>query len=350
MILKQLSEAIGVSGKEDAVRALVLPEIAPHASDIVIDPLGGVSAVKRGSGASPIRLMLAAHMDEVGFMVRAIDSDGLIRVSAIGGIDERILPGVRVRLGPNNVIGAFIWTPIHHNRDQNTVKLNNLRIDIGAASKDEAAGKVSVGDCGTFDSAYMEIGARMLRGKAFDDRAGCSLLIDTLKNAGGEPYPVDVLAAFTVQEEIGLRGAKVAAQRLKPDIALILESTTAHDVPNPALGPDEVGDENPTCRVGGGPVLSFMDRSLIVNPRLLAFLRHTADEAGIPYQFKTQLGGGTDGGAVHVANVGVPTCVISLPCRYIHSPAAYLHRDDYDAALRLIRAFIHRLPALDLRD
>ncbi|MDZ4770116.1 MAG: M42 family metallopeptidase [Chloroflexota bacterium] len=350
MILRQLSEAVGVSGKEEAVRAIILPAIAAHTTEVRIDPLGGISALKRGTGASPIRLMLAAHMDEIGFMVRSIDSDGLIRVSAVGGIDDRILPGTRVRLGAAGTIGVFVWTPIHQNHDQNAPKLKDMRIDIGASSRDEATGKVSPGDVGTFDSAYMEIGTRMLRGKAFDDRAGCALLIDTLANEGGDPYPVDLLAAFTVQEEIGLRGARVAAQRLDPDIALILESTTAHDVPNPALSPDEVGNENPTCRIGGGPVLSFMDRSMITQPRLFAFLRATAEAAGIPYQFKSQLGGGTDGGAVHIANAGIPTAVISLPCRYIHSPAAYLHRDDYDATLALIRAFIHHLPALDLRD
>ncbi len=349
MILKQLSEAIGVSGKEDAVRALILPEIADHAGEIRIDPLGGISAVKPGTGASPLRLMIAAHMDEIGFMVQAIDGDGLIRVAAIGGIDERILPGLRVRLGASGVQGVFVWVPIHKNRDDNTVKLSALRIDIGASSKEEAAGKVSPGDVGTFDSAFMEVGGRVLRGKAFDDRAGCALLIDVLKNADGQPYPVDVLAAFTVQEEIGLRGARVAAQRLKPDLALILETTTAHDVPDAAADiDDEPADRNPTCRLGGGPVLSFMDSSMITHPRLFAFLKETAQAAGIPFQYKTQLGGGTDGGAVHVANAGIPTAVISLPARYIHSPAAYLHRDDYDAALALVRAFIHRLPTFTL--
>jgi len=340
MILKELSEAIGVSGKEDAVRKIVLNAIKDHVEDIRIDPLGSVTAVKRGTGATPLRVMVAAHMDEVGFIVRGFDGDGLIRFSAVGGIDDRILPGLRVKIGDNAIPGVILWTPIHQNRDQTVVKINALRIDIGAANKDEVNGKVKVGDRIAFDSRYLEVGERMLRGKSFDDRAGCSLLVDLLQDA---PYPVDVLAAFTVQEEIGLRGAKVAAQTLAPDVAFVLEGTTANDVPNPNANPDDGIGHNPTCKMQAGPVLSVMDRSMIVNPRLFAFMRETAQAEGIPFQIKSQLGGGTDGGAIHMTNAGVATGVISLPCRYIHSPTAYLHRDDYDNALRLIQAVLRRI-------
>ena len=338
MILKELSEAVGVSGSEDAVRKIVLGAIEGHVSDIHIDSMGSVTALKKGTGENALRVMIAAHMDEIGFMVRGFDGDGLIRFSNIGGIDERILPGLRVRIGSVN--GVIIWTPIHLNRDQNVVKLTNLRIDIGATSKDDAAGKVKPGDRIAFDSRYMEIGERMLRGKAFDDRAGCSLLIDVLQ---GEAYPVDVLAAFTVQEEIGLRGAKVAATALKPNVAFVLEGTTANDIPNPTADPDDPTEFNPTCRQQYGPVISVMDSSMIVDPRLVKFLRGTADAEGIPHQLKTMLGGGTDGGAIHLSTAGVPTAVISMPCRYIHSPTALLHRDDYDNGLRLIKAALKRI-------
>ncbi|MFN8450858.1 MAG: M42 family metallopeptidase [Anaerolineae bacterium] len=338
MLIKELSEAVGVSGSEDAVRKVVIPAIQDHVTDIRINALGGVTALKAGTGNPRLRVMIAAHMDEIGFMVRGFDGDGLIRFSAIGGVDERILPGLRVRIG--DVSGVIIWTPIHLNHEQTAVKLANLRIDIGASSKDEAAGKVKPGDRVAFDSRFMEIGDKMLRGKSFDDRVGCSLLIDVLQSA---PYPVDVLAAFTVQEEIGVRGAQVAAQTLSPDVAFVLEGTTANDLPNPLADPDEPDEANPTCRLQGGPALTVMDRSMITNPRLLAFLRRTADGEGIPYQLKTELGGGTDGGAIHRANAGVPTAVISMPCRYIHSPTAYLHRDDYDNTLRLIKAALNRI-------
>ncbi len=338
MILKELSEAVGVSGSEDAVRKIILPAISGHATDVRINAMGGITALKKGTGATPLRVMVAAHMDEIGFMVRGFDGDGLIRFSAIGGIDDRILPGLRVRIG--DIHGVVIWTPIHLNKDQNVVKLSSLRIDIGASSKDEAAGKVKPGDRIAFDSKFMEIGDKMLRGKSFDDRVGCSLLIDLLQ---GDAYPVDVLAAFTVQEEIGLRGAKVAAQALNPDLAFVLEGTTANDLPNPLADPDDTTEINPTCRLGAGPALSVMDRSMIADPRLLRFLTETAEAEGIPYQFKTMLGGGTDAGSIHLANAGVPSAVISMPCRYIHSPTAYLNRDDYDNALRLIKAALNRI-------
>ncbi len=338
MILRELSEAVGVSGSEDAVRKLILPAIRAHVTDVRINALGGVTALKPGTGERPLRVMVAAHMDEIGFMVRGFDSDGLIRFSAIGGIDERILPALRVRIG--DISGVIVWTPIHLNKDQNVVKLNNLRIDIGASSKDEAAGKVKPGDRIAFDSQFMEIGAKVLRGKAFDDRVGCSLLVDLLQ---GDPYPVDLLAAFTVQEEIGLRGAKVAAQALNPDVAFVLEGTTANDLPNPLADADDRDDVNPTCRLGAGPALTVMDRSMIADPRLLRFLSETAEAESIPYQFKTMLGGGTDAGSIHLANAGVPSAVISMPCRYIHSPTAYLNRDDYDNALRLIKAALNHL-------
>lgn len=340
MILQELSEAVGISGKEDAVRSLILKAIEGHAADITIDPMGSVTALKKAKGKSknPLRVMLAAHMDEVGFMVTGVDGDGLIRFTPVGGIDERILPGLRVRVGENAVPGCVIWTPIHINRDQNVVKMSNLRIDIGVSNKDGAAAHAKMGDPISFESRYLEIGAKMLRGKAFDDRVGCSLLVDILQ---GDPYPVDVLAAFTVQEEIGLRGAQVAAQTLSPDVALVLEGTPAHDIPNPLAEPDDDIEPNPSSRLRAGPVLTVMDASMIVHPPLLNFLRSTAEQQGIPYQLKTKAGGGTDGGAIHMAGGGRPTAVIAVPCRYIHSPTAYLHRDDYDNALRLVKAALN---------
>lgn len=345
MMLKELSQAVGVSGKEDAVRTIVLEAIKDHAEQIVIDPLGSVTALKRGTAANARRVMIAAHMDEIGFMVTGFEGDGTIRFAAIGGVDDRMLPGLRVKIGDAGVAGVILWTPIHKNREQNVVKLSSLRIDIGATSKDEASGKVKRGDRIIFDSAYAEIGEHVLRGKAFDDRAGCSLLIDVLR--GGD-YPVDVLAAFTVQEEIGVRGAQVAAQRLQPAIALVLEGTTANDLPNPTADPDDLNAINPTCRMGAGPVISVIDSSMIVHPRLLAFVRETAQQEGIPYQIKSMPGGGTDGGIIHRSNAGVPTAVISMPCRYIHSPTALLDRRDYEQGLALVKAILHRLPGFEM--
>ncbi len=342
--LQPLSEAVGVSGLEDEVRSVVLDAIDGHAEQIRIDPMGNITALKTGTGPEPrLTLMIDAHMDEVGFMVTGFDSEGLIRFSSVGGIDDRILPGLRVLVGEKHVPGVILWKPIHLSSDQNVVSISHLRIDIGAKDKGGVEAKVKRGDRIAFSSQYRELGEQVVAGKAFDDRVGCSLLIDILR---GGPYPVDILAAFTVQEEIGLRGATVAAQSLQPDFALALEGTTAQDTPNPIGEEDDTSEYNPTCRMGAGPVISVMDRSMITNPKLVAFLRETAEANGIPYQYKTQLGGGTDAGAIHQANAGIPSMVLSMPCRYIHSPTAYLHRQDYHEMLRLVTAVLHRLPEL----
>lgn len=335
MLLKELSEAVGVSGKEDAVRKVILSAIDGHVSDIRIDALGSITAIRQGTQDGYPRVMLDAHMDEVGFMVMGFDSDGLIRFTSVGGIDDRILPGLRVKVGDKLVPGVIVWTPIHKNRDQNVVKLSNLRIDIGCSSKDGVSKVVNRGDRIVFDSSYRELSDTFISGKAFDDRVGCSLLVDVLQ-AG--PYPVDVLAAFTVQEEIGTRGAAVAAKILQPDAAFALEGAPAHDLPNPLAEPDDMDEPNPLARLGAGPVITVMDRSMITDPRLLRYLRETARTNNIPFQHKTALGGGTDAGRIHVSNAGVPSVVISVPCRYIHSPAAVLNRKDYDNTLRLIQA------------
>ncbi|RMF76178.1 MAG: M42 family peptidase [Chloroflexi bacterium] len=340
MILQQLSEAIGVSGKEDAVRKIVLKAIEKHVTNIRIDAMGNVTAIKKGTSSDNLRVMIAAHTDEIGFMVTEIDGDGFIKFTNIGSVDERILPGLRVKVGDKQLPGVIMWPPIHKNRDQNAVKLDALRIDIGAKNKDAAKSKVKPGDRIAFDSRFMEVGDKMLRGKAFDDRVGCSLLIDILQ---GGPYPVDILAAFTVQEEIGLRGAGVAARILNPDMAFALEGTTAHDVPDPTANPDDEDEPNPTARLGDGPALTVIDGGMIADPRLLNFLRSTAESNNIPYQLKTRPGGRTDAAAIHTANAGIPSAAISVPCRYIHSPSAYLNRDDYDNTLKLLQTALNNL-------
>ena len=164
-----------------------------------------------------------------------------------------------------------------------------------------------------------------------------------------DAYEVDVLAAFTVQEEIGLRGAQVAAERLKSDMAIVLEGTTAHDVPDPELDPDSMDSVNPACKVGAGPVLTVMDRSMIASPQLLNFIRDTAEKHNIPYQIKTALGGGTDAGRIHTSNTGVPSAVISMPCRYIHSPTAFLSKEDYAHDLALVQTVLNNITANDIR-
>ena len=336
MILEELSNAIGVSGEEDEVRALVIDAIRDCVTDLKVDALGNVTALQRGTAHPECSVMIAAHMDEIGMMVTAVEPNGLIKFTKVGGIDARILPGLRVKVGPERKPGVILWKPIHLGQDMKTVAMDALRIDVGAGDKSAA----TPGDRIAFDGAYAELSPTVVRGKAFDDRVGCSILVDILREG---PYPVTVAAAFTAQEEIGLRGATVAADRLAPAAAIVLEGTYAYDVPDPKREAD-AGDlpANPGTRFGGGAVITLSDRQMITDPRVLAFLRETAQAEDIAYQVKTMDGGGTDGGAIHLAQAGVPTMPISAPCRYIHTPTALLNLNDYESALRLAQAVLKR--------
>ena len=337
MILEKLSNAIGVSGEEDDVRQIVIPAIKDHVTHLEVDSMGNVTALQTGARHPEYKVMIAAHMDEIGMMVTEVDSSGLIQFAAVGGIDARILPGLRVKVGRQRTAGVVLWKPIHKWREMNAVKIDSLRIDTGAADKEAAR----PGDRIAFDSFYAPLSEKIVRGKAFDDRVGCSILIDLLQQG---PYPVTVAAAFTVQEEIGLRGAQIAAQRLNPDAAIVLEGTPAFDVPNPNLE-TEAGDlpVNPATRLGTGAVLTLMDSSMVSDPRVLTFLRQTAEANAIPYQYKTVRGGGTDGGAIHTAHAGIPTMGLSVPCRYIHSPTALMNVDDYCHVFQLSQAVLNRI-------
>jgi len=338
MLLKELSEAIGVSGAEDGVRGVILNAIKDHVEDIRIDPMGNVLAVKRGNGSQPdaLRVMIAAHMDEVGFMVMGVEGDGTLRVAQIGGFDARILPALRVIIGKDRLPGVIDWKPIHLGRGGKVVALDQLRVDIGATSKEQANGKVKVGDRATFDTAYLEQGT-LAMGKAFDDRVGCAVLIELIQ---GEPFPFDLHVAFTVQEEVGLRGALVAAQTIKPDVAFVLEGTMADDLP-----PVEEADPpapTPVTELGKGPALTLADRMVIADPRLLNHLRAAAAAEAIPYQYKQAAVGGTDAGVISVSNAGVPSAVISVPCRYIHGPRAMCNLEDVTNTVKLVRAALQR--------
>ncbi len=337
MLLESLSNAIGVSGEEDDVRELILPAIRDYANDIQVDALGNLTAWQRGAAYPDYTVMIAAHMDEIGLMVTAVEAKGLIQFTNVGGVDPRILPGLRVKVGARRAPGVVLWKPIHMGREMKAVGIDSLRIDVGAHDNSAA----NPGDRIAFDGSYARLSPKVVRGKAFDDRVGCSILVDILQQG---PYPVTIAAAFTVQEEIGLRGATVAAQRLRPDAAIVLEGTYAFDVPDPNREVD-AGDlpGNPGTRFGDGAVITLSDRQMITDPRVFAFLRETAEANDIAYQVKTMDGGGTDGGAIHVAQAGIPTMPISAPCRYIHTPTALLNLDDYDSVLKLSQSALNRL-------
>jgi endoglucanase len=331
MSLRELSEAVGVSGAEEAVRDLIVDQIRDYVDDLRVDALGNLLAVRRGTGQMNLRVMAAAHMDEVGLMVMGFDSDGLIRFSAIGGLDARILPGTRVLVGPDKAPGVVLWAPIHLNKAENTVSIEKLRVDIGAANRDMAQNAAEIGDRIAFASPFDDLGPTV-RGKALDDRAGCASLISLIQ---GDPFPFDLQVAFTVQEEVGLRGARVAAQYFEPDLAFVLESTACHDLPQ---DPDEP-DQTTITRLGGGPAITVVDRSMISDPRLVRHLVRVAEAEGIPCQFRSpQYAGGTDAGAIHLTGPGVPSIVVANPCRYLHAPYSIMSVSDFENQGRLVRA------------
>jgi endoglucanase len=339
-LLRELSDAMGVSGDEGGVRDLIVKRIRDHVEDMRVDTMGNLLAVKRGTGHVKLRVMAAAHMDEVGMMVMGFDSDGTIRFDAVGGLDARILPAARVLVGEDRIPGVVMSPPVHVNEDQNTVPIDRLRIDIGATNKESAQKHVERGDVIAFDSQLVELGPTV-RGKAFDDRAGCASLIKLVQ---GDPFPFDLLVAFTVQEEVGLRGAKVAAQRLQPDMAFVLETTACHDLPQ---DPDEP-DQTTITVMGSGPAITVADARTISDPRLVQHMVRVAERAGIPCQFRSpQHAGGTDAGAIHQTGIGVPSVTVANPCRYLHGPHLVMSLADWENQANLLRtAWLELTPSI----
>lgn len=337
-LLEKLTNACAVSGDEEAVRKIVLAEIEGHADEIRTDALGNVLAIKQGSGSKPRpRVMIAAHMDEVGFMLTGDDGDGLFRFEAVGGLDERQLVGKPVLVGVDEVPGVIGAKPIHlttAGERNKAISINSLRIDIGSNGA-----KAKPGDRATFATRFEKIGESShasIRAKAIDDRIGVANLIAMLKNA---PSNIDLLAAFTVQEEVGLRGAGVAAYAFDPDLGIALDSTPAMDLPA------WDGEENIryNTRLGAGPAIYVADAATLSNPRLIEHFRQTAEAAGIPYQIRQPGGGGTDAGAIHRQRAGIPSISISVPARYLHTAAAICRINDYQNTLELLQIALSKL-------
>ncbi|MFN2227915.1 MAG: M42 family metallopeptidase [Anaerolineae bacterium] len=340
MYLEELSNAFGPSGCEDEVRQFLARTLRDKVDSLQADALGNLIAFKQGTGPEPrLKVMVDAHTDEVGFMITRIEKNGLLGFRAVGGIDDRMLMAKGVLVGPKRLPGVTVAPPIHltkpEQREQ-VIKIDQLLIDIGADSDDKAKSLVSIGDYVTFDTRFQLLGSEGLRtakGKAFDDRAGCAvaaLLAD-------EQYPVDLYLSFSAQEEVGLRGARVAAYRIQPDVAFALEGTVCDDTPKDR-------DVSPTTRLGQGPAITLMDRSFVADRRLVALLTETAEANGIPYQFKQPGVGSTDAGVIHLARAGVPSVAVAVPCRYIHAPVSMLSMNDFDHLVSLMRASLQALP------
>ena len=338
-LLEKLCNVIAISGDEGEVRKIVLEEIKPYADEIRVDALGNVLASRQGrtrSGAKRTRVMLDAHMDEVGFMIVADDGEGIYRFETVGGIDSRHLLGRQVFVGRELTPGVIGGKPIHlmdSGERTRKVPVDGLRIDLGLA------GKAKVGDRAGFATKFRRVGPSIMS-KSIDDRIGVATVIELLKHA---PANVDICAALTVQEEIGLRGAKVAAQYFNPDMAIAIDSTPAHDLPM------YEGGENMTynTKLGLGPAIYIADGSTLHDPRLVQFLQETAEAEAIPYQLRQPGGGGTNSGAIQKALAGIPTVSVSVPHRYTHSPVSISRVDDWKNTLALLHAALRRIkPAL----
>jgi tetrahedral aminopeptidase len=345
--LGRLSDAFGVSGHEKAVRELIKREIAGYVDRMEVDGLGNLISYKQGVGPEPrLRVMVSGHMDEIGFMITRVESDGTLRFHGVGGVVARTLLAKRLVIGDSLVPGVIGAPPPHlqsPEQRKKVIDVDELRIDIGATDRKGAEAKVKVGDYATFDSHFCSLGSdphwRTVRGKAFDDRAGCTVVIGLLQ----QQLPVDLIGVFTVQEEMGLRGARAAAYRLAPDAAIAVEGTICDDLPQ-----DEDEDRTAVTRLGDGPAVTLMDRSLACHPGLLKLFRDTAQADGVPMQYKAPLLGSTDSGAIHLTREGVPTITAAVPSRYIHGPASILNIDDLHNTVRLIAGVLRRLRSEDL--
>lgn len=332
MHVKELTTLPGPSGVEDRVREYILAAARRTGAEVHVDRLGNVIAMKRGRAQNPATVMVCAHMDEVGFLVTKVDDGGMLKFSVTGGMDPRILLSQRVKIGPNAVPGVIGSMPIHLLKPDDikkAVKIEDMAIDIGATGKEEALKLVKPGDWAVFDSGYVEFGDRLVKAKALDDRAGCSLLLDALE----QEYDATIAAVFSAMEEIGGMGATAAAYTLKPDAAVVLEGTTCADMHG-------VPDHLRVTMVGKGPAITIMDNSAISDRRLRDQLLATAREIGIPWQHRAGSFGGTDAGRIQPARSGVPVVNINVPCRYIHSPVSVMSLNDYDNALKLLTAFL----------
>lgn len=324
-LLKKLCLANGISGDENTVRQIIIEEIKDFATDIQLDALGNLLVFKKGTNNYKNKVMISAHMDEVGFIVTDITEQGFIKFDEVGGIDRRVVLGNNVLI--NNKIHGVIGTkPVHLSTGDDDKKIpsySEMYIDIGANSKSEALQYVSYGDSITFNSEYFE-NEYTIQSKALDDRIGCFIMIEMIK----KPLPYDVYFTFVVQEEVGLRGAKVASYTIDPDYAIVVESTTAVDLP-------DISTSKQVCNVGNGAVIGYMDKRTIYNRVMIDACAKISKENGYKMQYKRAVAGGNDAGVIHCSRGGVKTLAISVPARYLHSQLTLVSKSDIEDVCNL---------------
>lgn len=332
MLLEKLCNADGVSGNEKEVREIIKEYAKDYADEIICDTMGNLMLKKCGK-SSKKTVMISCHMDEVGFIISGINKDGYLEFQSVGGIDTRVIISKKVRIGKDKVKGIIGLKAIHlttKSEREKVPKESDLFIDIGAKDADDAKKYVKLGDYAAFDTEYEKLGESSIKAKAIDDRAGCYILCELIK----EELPYDTWFCFCVQEEVGLRGAQIVANRINPDIALVVESTTCSDVPG-------AKEHEYVTRMNYGAAVSIMDRSTIVPKDFSQWLYNTAEKNGIKVQYKSLVSGGNDAGAIHKSLGGIKTASVSVPCRYLHSPVSIASEKDMEAVKELCRKYLN---------
>lgn len=319
-ILRQLTQIFGASGSEELVSEFIANQARPYCDELKTDTLGNLIVQRHGSGK---KIMVAAHMDEIGLMITYIDKEGFLRFTPLGGVHIPNLVGQRVMFR-NGRIGTIGVEKLDKSTDY---KLEKLYLDIGVSSREEAEQFVSIGESAVFVGDFRESGSRLIS-KAFDDRIGCFVALEALKQTKSD---CELAFVFTVQEEIGTRGAKTAAYALEPDLALAIDVTLTGDTPK--AHPMSV-------KLGGGVGIKVLDRSMVTSPRIKSWMADVAKAKNIPFQWEVLEFGGTDSGAIHLSKGGVPSGVLSIPTRYVHSPAEIIDQFDLQSAIDLLVALL----------
>ena len=329
MLLEKLSNSISPTGFEGEVRIFLKDIISDYVDELKVDRMGNIIAHKKGSGP---KILIDAHMDEIGFIITGFNEDGTLKFSTLGGVNAKVIPSKVVYIGEDMIPGVIGIKPIHlQPRDERSkgLKISDFSIDIGANSKDEAKKYIQLGEFAIFDTLYGKLGDGFIKGKSFDDRIGCAVLVEILK----DNYNCDLYASFSVQEEVGDRGAKVSAYQVNPDIGIAIEGTICADLPN-------VEKSLMATELCKGPAISIMDRTSIFNEDIANDLIKVAVDNNIPYQRRKAVSGGNDAGAIQSSNNGAKVATLSVPCRYIHSSISVASVDDYQNTIKLLNAYL----------
>ncbi|AJD91716.1 peptidase M28 [Jeotgalibacillus malaysiensis] len=341
-MLKDLTDAKGIPGNEREPREVMKKYISPFADEVTTDGIGSLIAKKSGEAGGP-RVMVAGHLDEVGFMITQIDDKGFLKFQTVGGWWSQVMLAQRVTIvtKKGDITGVIGSKPPHilpPEARKKPVDIKDMFIDIGASSREEAVEwGVTPGDMAVpyFEFTVMN-NDKMLLAKAWDNRIGCAIAIDVLRQLKGQEHPNEVFGVGTVQEEVGLRGARTAAAAVNPDIGIAVDVGIAGDTPG-------VTAKEASSKMGKGPQIILYDASMVGHKGLRDFITSIADEHGIPYQFDAIAGGGTDAGSIHLSATGAPSIAITVASRYIHSHAAMIHKDDYENAVKLIVEVVKKL-------